>query len=80
VDKTTPHLVHFEVNTSGAWKRVLSFEIVDFEEGNVEAMTDDLMHLSVGAKTTARIILPGVIQPLCIWNREHGWREWGVRS
>ena len=68
--------VHLEVNDSGGWRRVTSFDLADFDEGDLEQCAEQLLRLSSNARLKARIIMPGDTAPLVSWTRENGWREW----
>lgn len=71
-----PRIVHLEVNDNGCWRRVTSFDLDAFEEGDLEVCAEHLLQLSTNARLKARIIIPGDTAPLVTWTREHGWREW----
>lgn len=73
---TQPRPVHLEINNSGAWKRVLSFDVAD--EAEVLHAAAALLRWG-GDKLTARVIMPGDTAPLMTWNAQFGWREWGER-
>lgn len=68
--------VNMDVNTSGAWRRVASFDLDDFEEGQLEHAAEQLLQMASHAAIKARIIMPGDTAPLLTWCRAHGWREW----
>lgn len=72
----TQRLVNLEVNDSGAWRRVTSFDLDTFEDGDLEHCAHHLLALSANSKLKARLIIPGDTAPLVIWNHEHGWEEW----
>lgn len=71
-----PRIVHLEVNDSGAWRRVSSFDLDDFNDGDLEVCAEHLLELSTNPKLRARIIMPGDTAPLVTWERQAGWREW----
>lgn len=68
--------IQLEVNDSGAWRRVTSFDIDTLADGDLEHSADALLQLSDNAKLRARIILRGDTAPLLTWARGEGWREW----
>lgn len=67
-------IVHLEVNDSGGWRRVTSFDT--FNEGDLEVCAGHLLELSSNDRLKARIIAPGDTAPRVIWNKRDGWREW----
>lgn len=69
-------IVHLEVNDSGGWRRVTSFDLDTFEEGDLEVCAEHLLQLSAHEHLKARIIVPGDTAPLVTWSRETSWREW----
>lgn len=70
-------IVNLDVNESGAWKRVTSFDLDYFEDGELEHCADALLRLSSNPKLKARIIAPGEVAPLMTWsNDDPVWREW----
>ena len=71
-------IVNLEVNEKGAWRRVTSFDLDTFEDGDLEHAAHALLSLSDNPKLTARVTLPATNAPLMIWSRTDGWREWGV--
>lgn len=73
---TAPRIVHLEVNDSGVWRRVTSFDLNEFEDGALEYNAGTLFCWSTNERLKARIIIPGDTAPLVTWTREHGWREW----
>jgi hypothetical protein len=72
-----PRIVYLEVNDSGAWRRVTSFDLDWLEDGDLEHCTDALLSLSANPKIKARIIVPGDTAPLLTWKKGDCWREWG---
>jgi hypothetical protein len=68
--------VHLEVNDSGGWRRVTSFDLADFEDGDIEQCAEHLLEMSCTPRLKARIIIPGDTAPLVTWTKKDGWREW----
>lgn len=69
-------IVHLDVKDSGAWRRVTSFDLDTFEDGDLEHCAEQLLQMSGNDKLRARIIMPGDTAPLMIWGKADGWREW----
>ena len=69
-------IVNLEVNESGAWKRITSFDLNDFEDGALEHAAESLLELSANKRLKARLIMPGDTAPLVNWKHGDGWREW----
>jgi hypothetical protein len=69
-------IVNLEVNDSGAWRRVASFDLDWQEDGELEDCADALLTLSRNTKLKARIIAPGDLAPLLTWKHGDMWREW----
>jgi len=72
---TDTRIVHLDVNDNGAWRRVTSFDLDAFEDGDLELCAEHLLEMSANEKLRARIIMPGDTAPLLRWNRVDGWRE-----
>lgn len=69
--------VHLEVNDSGAWRRVMSFDAKhDDDVNSVMHLADQLLRWSDTSRLRARIIIPGDTAPLMLWTQADGWREW----
>lgn len=68
--------VNLEVNDSGAWRRVTSFNLDAFEDGDLEYLVEQLLCESTSDKIKARLIIPGDVAPLVDWNKVSGWRVW----
>lgn len=68
--------VNLEVNDSGAWRRVTSFEYADFEDGDLEYAASMLLDLTAYPQLRARIIEQGSTAPIATWSLRDGWREW----
>ena len=68
---------HLEVNDSGGWRRVMTFDLVDDEEGDdVMDAADRLLRYSVSRRSKMRLIIPGDTAPLMMWTAADGWRKW----
>lgn len=67
---------NLEINDAGAWKRVTSFDLDTFEDGDLEHYSHGLFGLSANKKLKARLIAPGETAPLVTWTHEYGWEEW----
>lgn len=74
---TERRIVNLDVNDSGSWRRVTTFDIDWFEDGELESAVERLLELSSNAKLKARIIIPGDTAPLVSWDRDSGWQKWG---
>ena len=76
-----PRLVHLEVNDSGGWRRVTSFDLDTFEDGDLELHAAHLLEMSSNPRLKARVIMAGSTSaPLVSWTRADGWREWAHPS
>lgn len=73
---TDNRIVHLEVNDSGGWRRVSTFNLDDFEDGDLELCAEHLLQMSTNERIKARVIMPGDTAPLVTWTRQDGWREW----
>jgi hypothetical protein len=73
---TPARTVNLDVKDGGAWRRVTSFDIDQFADGDLEHAAEALLSLSDCEKIKARIITPGETAPLLTWSRAEGWREW----
>lgn len=69
--------VHLEVNDSGAWRRVCSFDARWFKAGDLETCAQHLLEMGTNQRLRARVIAPGCTAPISVWTREQGWRDWG---
>lgn len=74
----TERIVNLDVNDNGSWRRVASFDLDTFEDGDLEHCAHGLFELSSNKKIKARLITPGDTAPLLTWTHAHGWREWKV--
>lgn len=70
-------IIHLEVNDAGSWRRVTSFDLDTFEDGDLEHCAASLLELSSNDKIKARLIIPGDTAPLTTWTKQDGWRELG---
>lgn len=73
-------MINLEVNDAGAWKRVTSFDIDMFEDGDLEHCAHSLLELSANKKLKARLIAPSDTAPLMTWTHAYGWEEWRVAA
>lgn len=73
---TDRRIVHLEVNDSGGWRRITSFEVEAWEEGDLETCAQHLLEMSTNPRLKARVIIPGDSAPLVTWSMKDGWREW----
>jgi hypothetical protein len=73
---TEPRTVHLEVNDAGGWRSVSSFNLADFNDGDLELCAEHLLQLSNNPRIKARIIMPADTAPLVTWTRQEGWHEW----
>lgn len=69
-------IINLEVNEKGAWRRVTSFDLDTFEDGDLEHCAACLLDLSSNKSLTARLIIPDDTAPLMLWNHGDGWVEW----
>jgi hypothetical protein len=70
------NILHIEVNDSGGWRRVMSFEHTAATLDNVQLRAAYLLMESDSHRIRARIIAPGDTAPLMTWTAADGWREW----
>jgi hypothetical protein len=71
-------LVKLQVNTSGAWRDVMTFNVV--LDAMVMHAAPRLFSLAqYGSRVKLRVIIPGDTAPLVDWNADQGWREWGEK-
>lgn len=73
----TQRIVNLEVNDAGAWRRITSFDLDTFEDGDLEHCAASLLDLSSNEKIKGRLIIPGHTAPLTTWTKQEGWREFG---
>lgn len=68
---------HLEVNDSGGWRRVMTFDATDDDDSDtVMYHAGMLLQWSNGQRLKARLIIPGDTAPLMTWSYADGWREW----
>ena len=72
---TDRRIVHLEVNDSGGWRRITSFDVKDWEAGDLEMHAEHLLEMSSNPRLKARVIIPGDTAPLVTWCQADGWRE-----
>lgn len=71
-----PRRVCLDINDSGAWRRVTSFDLNTFNDGDLTHYASALLQLSSSPKLRARIIpLSDTTAPLMTWSKTDGWRE-----
>lgn len=68
--------VHLDVNDSGSWKRMASFDLDWLQDGDLEHCAHELLCLADNPKLKARIIATAETAPLLTWTKSDGWREW----
>lgn len=75
VNPNRPRPVKLQVNTSGAWRDVISFDAgKDVECAEAMSAAETLGRIS-GAKF--RVVIKGALQtPLMHWTRDAGWVNW----
>ena len=69
-------IIHLDINEKGAWRRVTSFDLDSFEEGDLEHCAHGLLELSANKNLKARLTIPGDTAPLMTWTHAEGWQEW----
>jgi len=69
-------LVNLDVKETGAWKRVASFDLDTFEDGDLEHCANSLLELTANKNLKARLIMPTDTAPLLLWSHGDGWKEW----
>lgn len=65
-------IVRLQVNTTGAWRNVMDFDLAD--EADVLHLAPQLFGSAVHAGSL-RIIVPGETGWLASWTAENGWRD-----
>jgi len=70
--------VNLDINDSGSWRRVTSFDLDALGEGHLEYLVEELLRESTNDKIKARLIIPGDVAPLVDWTKSDGWRVWGA--
>lgn len=70
---------HLEVNDSGGWRRVMTFDATEDDDADsVMHLADQLLRWGTNQRLKARIIMAGGVDtaPLMTWTVDDGWREW----
>ena len=67
-------IIHLDINEKGAWRRVTSFDLDSFEEGDLEHCAHGLLELSANKQLKARLIIPGDSAPLMTWTHGESWQ------
>ena len=67
-------IVNLDVNDSGAWRRVTSFDLDELEGAELENHSDALLRICSVRRIRARIVPAGETGALMYWTREDGWR------
>lgn len=67
-------IVNLDVNDSGAWRRVSSFDLDEADGDQLQHASDALLRLSNYRKLRARIVTAGEMAPLMAWSRHEGWK------
>lgn len=70
--------MHLEVNNSGAWKRVMSFN--EHWEEDVEASASHLLRMGDDLRVKMRIIAEGASAPRRLYTIQRGWYDWDARG
>lgn len=69
--------INLEVNDSGAWRRVMTFDASnDDDSESVLHLADQLLRWGLNHRQRARLIIPADTAPLMTWSHEDGWRDW----
>lgn len=67
-------LVHLDINTSGAWRRIMSFDASN--DARSEAIQRHAASLASFANARLRIVMAGTIADvLQYWTADKGWHE-----
>jgi hypothetical protein len=72
----TERIINLDINEKGAWRRITSFDLDMFEDGDLEHCAHSLLELSQNKNIKARLIIPGDTAPLMYWSHGEGWTEW----
>ena len=74
--KPAPKPVVLQINTSGAWRNVVTFDAADADAcGVIEYHAPGV---AVVGQAKLRVVTnDGLQTPLRHWDIEHGWRDWG---
>lgn len=68
--------LNFEVNTSGAWRRVAELDLDRYAEGELLTLVSQLLQGATFERVTARLVIPGDTAPLWHWSKSAGWVQW----
>jgi len=76
MSNTTPERpVKLQINTAGAWRDVITFDVQDGDD--VMHQAEQLAKWSAHAdQVKMRVIMPGDTAPLQLWTPQRGWHEW----
>jgi hypothetical protein len=69
--------INLDINNSGAWKRVASYDLDHIKDLDLMTAIDGLLGAAEEKKLSARLIAPGDTAPLVTWTMGKGWEEWG---
>ena len=74
--KPAPKPVVLQINTSGAWRNVITFDAADADAcGVIEYHAPGV---AVVGRAKLRVVTnDGLQTPLRHWSIEQGWRDWG---
>lgn len=67
-------IVNLDVNDSGSWRRVSSFDLDEADGDQLQQASDALLRQSNYRKLRARIVAAGETGALMHWTREQGWK------
>lgn len=67
-------IVNLDVNDSGSWRRVSSFDLDEADGDQLQQASDALLRQSNYRKLRARIVAAGDTGALMYWTREQGWQ------
>ena len=71
-------LVKLQVNTSGAWRDIMTFDVG--QDALVMDLAPRLFCLAqYGERVKLRVIIPGDTAPLVDWDHAQGWLAWGEK-
>lgn len=73
-----PRPLKLQINTAGAWRDVIRFDLSDGDEVLHHAENLALRSAHAG-QVSLRVIIPGDTAPLQLWTRQRGWFDWQAR-
>lgn len=74
----TARPVKLQVNTTGAWRDVMTFDCAnDAEVMDLAARL--FLQGDHSDRVRLRIIMPGDTAPLIDWSKAQGWKEWDFK-